>query len=85
MRLSGYFQMLKTGNCGALIDKQNHRAVKRNTRPMLGFKAFRAATCVLAGIELIHMIRKGQMAMPGCEGLPFADQFYVLAGPVCPA
>jgi putative transposase len=67
------------------IVEQDHRAVKRNTRPMLGFKSFRAATCVLAGIELMHMIRKGQMAMPGCEGLSFADQFYALAGQVRPA
>jgi putative transposase len=67
------------------IVEQDHRAVKRNTRPMLGFKSFRAATIVLAGIELMHMIRKGQMAMPGCEGLPFADQFYALAGKIGPA
>ena len=67
------------------IVEQDHRAVKRNTRPMLGFKSFCAATCVLAGIELMHMIRKGQMAMPGCEALSFADQFYALAGQVRPA
>ncbi len=67
------------------IVEQDHRAVKRHTRPMLGFKSFRAAACVLAGIELMHMIRTGQMAMPGCEGLSFADQFYALAGPVRPA
>ena len=54
--------------------------MKRNTRPMLGFKSFRAATCVLTGIELMHMIRKIQMAMPDCEGRSFADQFYALAG-----
>ena len=39
----------------------------------------------LAGIELMHMIRKGQMAMPECEGLSFSDQFYALAGQVRPA
>jgi putative transposase len=64
------------------IVEQDHRAVKRNTRPMLGFKSFRAAANVLAGIELMHMIRKGQMAMPGCGGLSFAEQFYALAGQV---
>lgn len=42
------------------IVEQDHRAIKRVTRPMLGFKAFRAASNVLAGIELMHMIRKGQ-------------------------
>ena len=67
------------------IVEQDHRAVKRVTRPMLGFKSFRAAANVLAGIELMHMIRKGQMAMPGCEGLSFAEQFYALAGQIRPA
>jgi putative transposase len=52
---------------------------------MLGFKSFHAAANVLAGIELMHMIRKGQMAMAGCEGLSFAKQFYALAGQVRPA
>ena len=36
------------------IVEQDHRAVKRVTPPMLGFKSFRAAQAVLAGIELIH-------------------------------
>jgi transposase-like protein len=67
------------------IALQDHRAVKRNTRPMLGFKSFRAAASVLAGIELMHMIRKGQMAMPGSKEMSFANQFYALAGQVRPA
>jgi hypothetical protein len=33
----------------------------------------------------MHMIRKGQMAMPGCEGMSFANQFYALAGQIRPA
>jgi putative transposase len=40
---------------------QDHRAVKRVLRPMLGLKSFRAAAATLAGIELMHMIRKGQL------------------------
>lgn len=67
------------------IVEQDHRAVKRNTRPMLGSKSFRAAASVLAGIELMHMIRKGQMGMPGCEKMTSANQFYALAGQVRPA
>ena len=43
------------------IVEQDHRAVKRITKPMMGFKSFRGARNVLAGIELMHMIRKGQM------------------------
>ena len=67
------------------IVEQDHRAVKRVTRPMLGFKSFRSAQAVLAGIELMHMIRKGQFMIKGCDGMSFADQFYALAGQVCPA
>ncbi len=67
------------------IVEQDHRAIKRVTRPMLGFKSFRSAARVLAGIELMHMIRKGQMAMPSCERMSFAEQFYALAGQVRPA
>ena len=45
------------------IVEQDHRAIKRVTRPMLNFKSFRSASSVLAGIELMHMIRKGQFAV----------------------
>jgi putative transposase len=41
------------------IVEQDHLAIKRGTRPMLNFKSFRAAGSMLAGVELIHMIRKG--------------------------
>jgi hypothetical protein len=36
------------------------------------------------GIELMHMIRKGQFAIDGVEAMSFADQFFVLAGIVRP-
>ena len=52
---------------------------------MLDFKSFHAAKNVLAGIERMHMIRKGQLNMHGSEELSFADQFYALAGKVRPA
>jgi putative transposase len=35
---------------------------------------------VLAGIELIHMIRKGQFAIDAAAAMSFADQFSTLAG-----
>ena len=66
------------------IVEQNHRAIKRVTKPMLNFKSFRSASCVLAGIELMHMIRKGQLAIDGANMMSFADQFYALAGRVRP-
>lgn len=40
--------------------EQDHRNIKRRIRPMVGFKSFRRAQMLLAVIELIHMIRKGQ-------------------------
>jgi transposase-like protein len=43
------------------IVEQDHRAVKRRTRPIMGFKDFRSARIILGGIEVMHMIRKGQM------------------------
>lgn len=66
------------------IVEQDHRAVKRVTKPMLGFKSFRTARNILAGIELMHMIRKGQMRMAGVDKMSFADQFYSLAGQIRP-
>jgi len=60
--------------------EQDHRAVKRITRPMLGFKSFAAAHATLVGIELMHMLKKRQLvAEEGGEGLMAAEQFYALA------
>ena len=67
------------------IVEQDHRAVKRITKPMLGFKSFHAAKNVLVGIELMHMIRKDQLNIAGVEELSFADEFYALAGKIRPA
>jgi putative transposase len=66
------------------IVKQYHRAIKRVTRPMLNFKSFQTAKSVLAGIELMHMIRKGQLMMEGCKEESFAEQFYALTGKIRP-
>ena len=59
--------------------EQDHRAVKRLTHPMLGFKSFWAACCTIAGIEVMHAIRKGQL-LPSENGSQTpAEQFYALA------
>jgi putative transposase len=59
---------------------QDHRAVKRVTRPMLGFKAFDSAQDTLIGIELMHMIKKRQIVVEaGEESLTAAELFYSLA------
>jgi putative transposase len=57
--------------------EQDHRAIKRMVKPMLGFKNFLCAEATLAGIELYHMLRKGQNTVRG--SLPTWEQFYALA------
>ncbi len=42
---------------------------------MLGFKSFNAAKSVLAGIELMHMIRKGQSYLADSEEMSFPTNF----------
>ena len=61
------------------IVEQDHRAIKRIVRPMLGFKSFRCACVLIAGIETMHMIRKGQLECPGGQASSAAKQFYSLA------
>jgi putative transposase len=61
------------------IIEQDHRGVKRVTRPMLGFKSFEAAQSTLTGIELMYMLRKRQMAGDEGAGRSAAEQFYALA------
>jgi transposase-like protein len=62
------------------IVEQDHRGVKRVTRPMLGFKSFDAAQGTLVGLELMHMIKKRQLVIEeGNKGLTAAELFYSLA------
>jgi putative transposase len=56
--------------------EQDHRFIKRLTRPMLGFKSFATAAATLAGIEVAHMIRRGQLGQLECG----FRQFAALAG-----
>src|SRR6202161_4642636 len=43
--------------------EQDHRGVKQRIAVMLGFKGFRHAAITIAGIELMHRIRKGQFGL----------------------
>ena len=60
------------------IVEQDHRAIKRITRPMLGFKSFRCARILIAGVEVMHMIRKGQLGAIKDQASSVANQFYSL-------
>jgi putative transposase len=58
------------------IIEQDHRFIKKVTRPMRGFKSFSSASATLDGIELAHMIRKGQFQTAGQSAF---QQFLALA------
>ena len=83
------FERVKANACVDIVMRQNkylnniveqdHRAIKRITRPMLGFKSFWSARIIIAGIEIMHMIRKGQMDYPAGQPMSAAHQFYSLA------
>jgi len=61
------------------IMEQDHPRIKRLTRPMLGFKTFHATQRTLAGIEVMTMIRKGQMKNLVTQEQRCAQMFYSLA------
>ena len=44
--------------------EQDHRGIKRRTRPMLGFKQFHCAAKLIAGTGTMHMIKKGAARLP---------------------
>jgi transposase-like protein len=59
--------------------EQDHRAIKRRIRPMLGFQSTATARVILGGIEMVHMMRK-QQAKYACNLRPsLAEQFHLLA------
>jgi transposase, IS6 family len=45
------------------IVEQDHRFIKKRVRSMLGLKSFRTAKSILSGIEAMHIIKKGQLAL----------------------
>ena len=76
-----HHKRIKIRQCKYLnnIIEQDHRRIKRITRPMMGFKNFHAAQNTLAGIELMAMIKKGQMKTTKGDNLSPAELFYALA------
>ena len=59
------------------IVEQDHRFIKKITKPMKSFKAFQSADATLAGIELHHMLRKNQHNQSSNQTI--FEQFYGLA------
>ncbi len=59
--------------------EQDHRAIKRRVRPMLGFQSVASAKVILGGIEMIHMMRKQQAKYAWRPTPSLAEQFEMLA------
>ena len=59
--------------------EQDHRAIKRRVRPMLGFISTTTARAILSGIEMVHMMRKGQAKYACNSKLSLSEQFELLA------
>ena len=55
------------------IVEQDHRAILRIVRPMLGFKTFRCVRALIGGIETMHMIRKGRLNTPESQASSVAS------------
>ena len=77
--LGGIFKQITVRQIKYLnnIVEQDHRFVKKITKPMRDFKAFYSAKATLAGIELHHMLRKGQHNQSSSQTI--FEQFYGLA------
>ena len=75
----GFWPLIETLQVKYLnnIVEQDHRFIKKITKPMKGFKASHSASATLQGIEVAHMIRKKQFGQPDLS--PF-QQFAALAG-----
>lgn len=59
------------------LSEQDYRNIKRRIKLMLGFKSFRRVQTILTGVELIHIICKGQLHHPQGEGLSPAEQCWL--------
>jgi transposase, IS6 family len=63
--------------------EQDHRRIKRRTRPMLGFQSFRTARRTLVGVEAVAMLSKGQVRAVPADDISaqraFVHQIFGLA------
>ncbi len=79
----GRFARHRRGRWLNNLVEQDHRRIKRRTRPMLGFKRFVTARRALAGVEAMAMLAKGQVRAVPANDMPaqrtFVHQVFGLA------
>lgn len=61
------------------IIEQDHRFIKKRTKPMLGFKSFNSARTSITGIENIRMIQKGQIVGSNDKNSTFKNFVMLMA------
>jgi transposase-like protein len=59
--------------------EQDHRAIKRRIRPMLGFNSLNSARAILSGTEMVHIMRKQQATYARNPQPSLAEQLKSLA------
>lgn len=59
--------------------EQDHRRINRRIRSMLGFKSMQRARTILAGIEMVHLMRKKQTRFGHNPHPSISEQFKILA------
>jgi len=71
------YRLLRIRRCAYLNNRieQDHRAIKRRVRSVLGFQSVATARVILGGIEMVHMMRKGQAKYACNAQLSLADRF----------
>nr|WP_262300214.1 transposase [Microvirga sp. HBU67692] len=57
------------------IVEQDHRRIKRLVRPGLGFKSLTTASRMIAGYEVMAMIRDGQVAIAPAKDMKAQSDF----------
>src|SRR5215217_4911671 len=64
------FKRIRIRQCKYLNNRveQDHRFIKWRVQNMLGFKSFESASRTLTGIEIVRMIKKEQVVLPGTSG-----------------
>ena len=79
----GRFTRHRRGRWLNNLVEQDHRRIQRRVRPMLGFKRFTTARRMLAGVEAMAMLAKGQVRAVPATDLPaqraFVHQVFGLA------
>ena len=77
--ISSFVEIMQINYLNNIVE-QDHRFIKKITKPMMGFKAFYSAKATIAGIETAHMIRKGRLSN---ENISAYQQFMALAVMTC--